>query len=55
MTSISNVKNKTKEDAKKVEDRIVKDAIMVGADIKKAGHKLADDTQKVTKKVKDKI
>jgi hypothetical protein len=45
----------SKEDAKKVEDRVVKDAKVVEADVKKAGHKLADDTQKVTKKVKDKI
>ena len=33
MTSISNVKNKTKEDAKKVEDKIVKDAKVVEADL----------------------
>ena len=45
----------SKEDAKKVEDSIFKDPKVVEADARKAGNKLADDTQKVTKKVKDKI
>jgi hypothetical protein len=53
MTSFSNVKSKTKEDAKRVEDRIVKDANMVETDIRKPGHELAEDMPAMTKKMKD--
>jgi len=45
----------SKEVANKVEDSIFKDSKVVEADARKVGHKIAEDTQKITNKVKDKI
>lgn len=55
MPSLDSAKKKTKEDAKKVETKVVKEAKVVGADAKKAGAKVVAGTEKVAKKVKDKI
>ncbi len=62
MPSLDSAKKKTEVEAKKgveglkkVEAKVVKEAKVVGADAKKAGHKLVDETEKAAKKVKEKV